>query len=285
MKWNVQRPDRATFDFKLGDDLVAFAAGHGLGVRGHTLVWNENNPDWLKTITTAGEAEYELRRHIERVVSHYASTITSWDVVNEPIAEAPRNAMDIRSGVWTSLLGERHIDIAFRAAHAAAPAQQRVLNEYGIEHASPRDRLKRAGFRRLVFDLKQRGVPITAVGIQAHLDGARDIDTEGVAAFCAEMTKAGLDVLITELDVNDVQLTADIEERDRIAAEKVRTFLAAVFAGARPKLICTWGLSDRYTWMPMWNKRKDGLKNRPLPLDADFQPKPMHDVLTAFLTR
>jgi endo-1,4-beta-xylanase len=187
--------------------------------------------------------------------------------------------------VWTSLLGERYIDIAFRAAHAVAPTQQRVLNEYGIEHATPRDRLKRAGFRRLVFDLKQRGVPITAVGIQAHLDGANEIDTDGIAAFCADMTRAGLDVLVTELDVNDVQLPADTGERDRIAAEKVKTFLSAVFAGTRPRLICTWGLSDRYTWMPMWNKRKDGLKNRPLPLDADFNPKPMHAVLASFLAR
>jgi endo-1,4-beta-xylanase len=279
MKWDIIRAKREAFDFKHGDDLTAFAEQHGMQVRGHTLVWCEANPPWLKTLASATEAERELRRHIERVVTHYKSSIRSWDVVNEPIAETPRNSMDLRPGVWPALLGERYIDIAFRAANDAAPDQQRVLNEYGIEHATPRDRLKRAGFKRLVYDLKSRGVPITAVGLQAHLDGAEEIDKDGVAAFCRDMTRAGIDVLVTELDVNDFRLPADITRRDEIAAAKVRDFLDAVFAGCRPKLVCTWGLTDRYTWMPMWFKRKDGLANRPLPLDAELKPKPMMQVI------
>jgi endo-1,4-beta-xylanase len=279
MKWDVIRAERTSFDFKHGDDLVAFAAQHGLQVRGHTLVWCEANPPWLKTLTTAGDAERELRRHIERVVSHYKQSIRSWDVVNEPIAEKPRNSMDLRPGVWPSLLGERYIDIAFKTAAEVAPDQQRVLNEYGIEHATPQDRLKRAGFNRLILDLKSRGVPITAVGLQAHLDGAQEIDKDGVAQFCRDMTRAGLDVLITELDVNDFTLPADAAARDAIVAQKTKDFLDAVFAGCRPKLICTWGLTDRYTWMPMWFKRTDGLQNRPLPLDGNLQPKPMMQVI------
>lgn len=285
MKWEIIRTTREAFDFTHGDDLVSFAQQHGLQVRGHTLVWCEANPTWVKTLATAIDAERELRRHIERVVTHYKEPIRSWDVVNEPIAENPRNSMDLRPGVWLSLLGERYIDMALHAARDAAPDQQRVLNEYGIEHATPRDRLKRAGFKRLVLDLKARGAPITAVGLQAHLDGGQPIDTDGVSQFCQDMTRAGLDVLITELDVNDFQLPADVTARDALVAQKVKAFLDAVFAGCTPKLICTWGLTDRYTWMPMWFKRKDGQLNRPLPLDADLKPKPMMQIIAQTLRR
>jgi endo-1,4-beta-xylanase len=285
MKWAEIRAKREAFDFKAGDELMSFANNHGMEVRGHTLLWNEANPDWLKSMSSAGEAERELRRHIERVVQHYATSIKSWDVVNEPIAEKPRNSMDLRGGVWTSLLGERHIDLAFKVAHDVAPTQQRVLNEYGIEHATAQDRLKRAAFKRLIFDLKSRGVPITAVGLQGHLDGSKEIDTDGISAFCNDMARAGLDVLVTELDVNDIALPADPAKRDAIAAEKARTFLTAVFAGCRPTLVCTWGLTDRYTWMPTWFKRPDGSPNRPLPLDKDLNPKPMMAVLSSFVAR
>jgi endo-1,4-beta-xylanase len=285
MKWAEIRAKRETFDFRTGDELITFATSHGMDVRGHTLLWNEANPAWLKTMSSAGEAERELRRHIERVVQHYASSIRSWDVVNEPIAEKPRNSMDLRGGIWTSLLGERHIDLAFKVAHEVAPSQQRVLNEYGIEHATAQDRMKRAAFKRLIFDLKARGVPITAVGLQAHLDGSKDIDTEGISAFCSDMARAGLDVLVTELDVNDIALPSEPSKRDAMVAEKTRAFLDAVFAGCRPTLVCTWGLTDRYTWMPTWFKRPDGQPNRPLPLDKDLNPKPMLAVLSSFVAR
>jgi len=58
--------------------------------------------------------------------------------------------------------------------------------------------------------------------------------------------------------------------------------LNAVFAAARPAVIATWGITDRYTWMPMWFKRRDGLPNRPLPFDRDYQPKPLWTVIDYF---
>jgi endo-1,4-beta-xylanase len=50
----------------------------------------------------------------------------------------------------------------------------------------------------------------------------------------------------------------------------------------RPKAILTWGLSDRYTWVPIYFKRRDGMPNRPLPLDAELKRKPLFDVIDDF---
>jgi endo-1,4-beta-xylanase len=251
-------------------------------VRGHTLVWCEGNPVWVQGIASATEAERELRRHIGRTIEHYRASIDDWDVVNEPIAEKPRLVTDLREGVWLSRLGARYIDLSFNIAAETAPRQKRVLNEYAIEAATPRDKLKREAFRRLILDLRSRGVPITGVGLQGHLEGSTEIDSEGVSAFCAEMSRAGLDVLVTELDVNDFNLPGDIAARDALVAKRTEQFLTAVFAGCRPKLICTWGITDKHTWMPTWFKRRDGLANRPLPLDASFGEKPMLRVLQRF---
>lgn len=283
MKWDAIRPTRETFNFNDADACMAFARTHGLQMRGHTLVWCEGNPAWLKTLGSGREAERELRRHIERTVTHFGTTIRDWDVVNEPIAERPKSAADLRGGVWPALLGPRYIDMAFHMAADIAPAQRRVLNEYDIEGATPRDRLKREALRRLILDLKSRGVPITGVGLQAHLNGRIEIDKEGVSAFCAEMTRAGLDILITELDVNDYDLPGDHTQRDAIVANRTEDFLSAIFAACRPKLVCTWGITDRQTWMPIWFKRSDGLPNRPLPLDAEFAEKPMLRVIRRFV--
>jgi endo-1,4-beta-xylanase len=77
-------------------------------------------------------------------------------------------------------------------------------------------------------------------------------------------------------------LPPEVSSRDAMVAARAHDFLAAVFAGARPEVIATWGITDRYTWMPMWFKRSDGLPNRPLPFDRDYQRKPLWTVVDYF---
>lgn len=282
MKWDALRPSREAFEFAHADATARFARSAGLALRGHTLVWCVPAPQWLQSISSSGEAEREMRRHIERVVPRYANQIRSWDVVNEPIAEQPADARDLRQGVWQKWLGERYIDVAFRAAKEAEPGMQRVLNEYGIEAARPQDRKKREAFLRLIRDLLNRGAPVTAIGIQGHLQGDIEIDADGLSRFCEEIRRMGLDLLITELDVIDYALPGPVEERDASVAAKAERFLSAVFAGHRPSLICTWGLTDRYTWVPTYYKRTDGRPNRPLPFDSELKPKPLWSVIQRF---
>ena len=47
MKWQVVEPTQGTFDWSGADRLVAFAEQHGQLVRGHTLLWHNQLPDWL----------------------------------------------------------------------------------------------------------------------------------------------------------------------------------------------------------------------------------------------
>ena len=141
---------------------------------------------------------------------------------------------------------------------------------------------RRRALVELLRSLRDRGVPIHAVGLQAHLFADRVIDRSALQAFVAEIVALKLDVLITELDVNDFTLPAKISERDARVAELAAQFMSAVCEVTRPTAILTWGISDRYSWMPTYFKRTDGLPNRPLPLDADFQRKPLFDVVQQY---
>ena len=62
-------------------------------------------------------------------------------------------------------------------------------------------------------------------------------------------------------------------------------FLAAVLPEPRLKLITTWGLSDRTTWLNAFMPRTDGLPQRPLPFDADNRPKPATATIQAALEK
>jgi endo-1,4-beta-xylanase len=285
LKWNALRPARGRFTFEYPDRLIKFAQNNGLNPRGHTLVWYAAMPDWTNEISSALEAERELVQHIERVVAHYKGVIRSWDVVNEPLAESPRHARELRPCIWHQYLGPRYIEIALRTAASVDPTAQLVINEFNVETAEPAAKAKRAALLTLVRDLLGRGAPIKAVGLQGHLKGEQEIDQAAVSELVASVRAANVEVLVTELDVIDKMLPADIAQRDSAVADRASEFLSAIFAAATPTAVLTWGVSDSFTWVPMYYKRADGLPNRPLPLDAEYKPKPLLQVIQRFCSR
>lgn len=284
MKWADLRPTRDVFHFENADYVADFARRNGLALRGHTLAWYGAMPEWTNALT-ARDAERELVTHIETVMSRYRDVVSSWDVVNEPVPERPASVADLRPSVWTRCLGESYIATAFRAAAAVDPKATLVLNDYDVEFVGGRFAARRDALRHIVRKLLDQGVPLHALGLQGHLFADRAIDRDGLQAFLSEIKSWGLEVLVTELDVVDKTLPSAEADRDRLVALKAGDFLDAVFSVIRPQAVITWGLSDRYTWVPIWFTRNDGRSNRPLPLDADMKPKPMMAVIERYLRR
>src|SRR5262249_11774357 len=84
MKWDRIHPSRKGFDYKAANQVVDFALAHQMKVRGHTLVWWDSNPCWLKQGDyTPPELSQILHEHIETVMKKYAGKVFAWDVVNE----------------------------------------------------------------------------------------------------------------------------------------------------------------------------------------------------------
>jgi endo-1,4-beta-xylanase len=279
LKWEQLRHDRAGFDFKDADEQIAFATANGKTVRGHTLVWYNALPPWVETIETKEEAERELISHIETVVDRYKDTIPSWDVTNEVIAHDPLETGIWRESVWLKHLGPEHVALAFRTAGRVAPATQLVFNDYDLENEGPRFDARRQAILDLVRRFRDTNVPIHAIGFQAHLYAERPIDKDGVARFVRDLKALDVGILVTELDVIDWRLPADMAQRDEAAAMHVTSFLEALGAEGNLKEVISWGITDRYSWISEAFKRDDGLPPRPLPLDENYQPKPMMNAI------
>jgi GH35 family endo-1,4-beta-xylanase len=99
LKWEVVHPERQSFNFSQADQIVDFATRHGMKVRGHTLVWHHQNPQWLtEGKFTSGELAEILEQHIKTVVGHYRGRIFAWDVVNEAFDELRPGTL--RSTIW-----------------------------------------------------------------------------------------------------------------------------------------------------------------------------------------
>ncbi len=284
-------PQRDRFDFTETDYFYQVARENNLIYHGGGLVWHDLLPDWLiakfqDTQTTAKDIETILTQYISTVVGRYAGKLKSWVIVNEAIGVSDGRADGLRdtlvsgnlSGVkyptWLHFLGPAYIDLAFRIAAQADPNLTLVYNEYGLDFDTPAQEAKRTATLKLLERLVAQGTPVGALGMQSHLLGDETrLNPTKLRNFLKNVADLGLKIIISELDVADRDLAADVEQRDRQVARMYGEFLSVVLDEPAVSTVITWGLSDRYTWLSWYYPRLDGLPVRPLPLDSQLKRK------------
>ncbi len=273
LKWGALRPSPDRFDFSQADWLAEFARQHRMQFRGHTLVWHEALPTWFEATINASNAEQFLTNHIHTVVKHYAGKVQSWDVVNEAI-DVTSGSNNLRKTPWLRFLGPSYIDLAFRTAAEADPNALLVYNDYGVEYDTDEDEQKRTAILKLLENLKSRGVPVGALGVQAHLEGSETRFNPGkLKNFLSTVASFGLKILVTELDVSDRGLPLNLDQRDRAVAAAYEDFLSVALQEPAVIAVLTWGLSDRYTWLSEYAQRDDRASVRTLPFDRNLDRK------------
>jgi endo-1,4-beta-xylanase len=288
MKWQALEPAAGKPNFGPADEVIAWANGKGIAVRGHNLFWQAEKwvPAWVAKQNfgpqPAKAVEQLMRTHVSTVCGHFGKTIKSWDVVNEAVDPADGK---LRQNALTRPLGAiEQIDLAFRLAHEYAPQAQLVYNDYMRGDAG--SARHRAGVLAMLADLKKRGTPINALGLQSHI-GSWDETDKGRSdlvewrKFLDEVSGMGYDLLITELDVNDRRLPADIAKRDAGVAAATRDYLDVTLSYPRLRDILVWGMSDNISWLQTWDEapRTDKQPMRPTPFDAQLKAKPMRQAI------
>jgi endo-1,4-beta-xylanase len=268
----VREPN--VYNFGPAQVIVDFAKANNMLVRGHTLVWHNQNPAWVKPENyTRNQALDLLQRHIFTTAGHFRGDIYAWDVVNEALDDHG----NLRETFWFKTIGPEYLDFAFRWCHEADPQARLFYNEYAADGLSA----KSNGMLALLQDLKTRGTPIDGVGLQMHFaqydtpSFARPPAADELAQNLKRLADLDLDIHITELDVQIQQVPGAKEELLEKQAAIYGELMKAALDQPRVKAIVTWGFSDRYSWIPNFTRQPDA----PLPFDEYYQPKPAYDAI------
>lgn len=288
LKMATIEPQFDAFQFEPGDALVEFAHASGKLARGHTIVWNDYAPDWTKSLSNA-ELAKALDAYIDAVAAHFAGRLQSWDIVNEPFWLGGDRPGSFRPGPWLAAFGEDYIERAFRRVAALDPTTKLVLNEAWTEWNDPIGIAVRRALLALIERLQDKGVKLDAIGLQGHILPHKPWDAEAFGAFLNKIAARGLDIYITELDIDNSGFVGDIAARDREAAQRTFAFLSTALACPAVNTVICWGLADNYSWYndPWFQKQRRAAREaRPLPFDAALQPKPMFEAIArAFADR
>jgi endo-1,4-beta-xylanase len=287
MKWqDMNRGVRGDDDYSPADTVAAFALENDLALRGHNLLWYYRTPNWFFDLESRQEIERAIVERIRGLAGRYRGMVHSWDVVNEPIEPKDGRPDGLRTGVFLEMFGPDYLALAYRTARETDPAARLVVNEYDLELDTPEQEARRTALINLLERMRASGTPVDAVGVQAHLScaGGPPFSAARLRRFLAELADLGLTIQITELDVTDENAPAEEAVRDRLVADTYSRFLETALDEPAVKMVVTWGLSDRHSWIvrketheSKW--RGDGMPSRPLPFDADLRPKPAFDAI------
>lgn len=285
MKMGPIHPKENEYNWSHSDSIVAFAERNTMKLRGHTLCWHNQTPDWMFEDEAGNTVSKEvllqrLKDHITTVVSRYKGKIYAWDVVNEAISD--KRDEYLRDSPWTTIIGEEFLAKAFEYAHAADPDALLFYNDYN--EINP---IKREKIIRLVTDLKAAGVPIHGIGLQGHW-AVNEPSFAQLDSTLTDFAKTGLQLQITELDIS--VYPKEHQARDRKAEDYDTTFTATkeqeqidvykrcfeLFRKHKASIssVTFWNISDRSSWLDDFPVRDR--KDYPLLFDKDLKPKKVY---------
>jgi endo-1,4-beta-xylanase len=283
-------PKAAEEKFTIARRIVDFAVERDMTIQGHHLVWGLNLPDWLKQKKlTRPEIEDYVRQRIDELMRTFPE-IGVWSVVNEPLNEPDRNFW-IRQWEADGGTREEFIAFAFREARSAAdtyrPGQETVLllNDYQNENRYSEVRETRARgeeFLALAIDLRSRGVPVDAVGLQFHRPLSSGIDEEGVLKTLRDYKDAGFRVFITEFDTPRRDFKGSLAAADVRQVEVVGAYMRAIVASAAVENITFFGITDEH---PGYQRPERGEEPEPKNLLRNGKPKPVVEAINEELGR
>ena len=282
MKMAPIHPEENQYYWKDADSIVAFAQRHHLKVRGHCLCWHNQTPSWLFKDANGNTVSKEvllqrLKEHITTVVKRYKGIVYAWDVVNEVISDKPGEYF--RPSEFYKICGEEFVSRAFEYAHEADPDAILFYNDYN--EISP---VKREKIFRLISGLKAAGVPINALGMQAHW-AVNEPSPQQLDSTIGRFAELGLQLQVTELDISvypkehnarerrpeDADTSFSVARQNKQAA--IYKYCFEIFRKYKKVIsgVTFWNISDRHSWLDDFPVR--GRKDYPLLFDKNLQPK------------
>lgn len=252
----------------------------GLPLRGHTLVWHSQTPEWFfskkyepsKGYVDKATMRKRMESYIKQVLTYckenYPGVVYAWDVVNESVGDDGNYRTE---SMWYETYGDfTYIKDAFTFARKYAEEGTKLfLNDYNEYMAQKRDLLYAK-----VVELHDAGL-LDGVGMQSHWD----MEFPSVDLFETALEKYasidGIEIQLTEIDMHN---NDDSEEGLKKQADRYKEFFDVITkmdreGAANITSVTFWGLKDGESWL----SGMKGETSYPLLFTDDMEKKPCYD--------
>lgn len=270
---------------------LEFAKENGMGMRGHTLVWHTQVPEWFfKTDykdsgnfvdkeTMLSRMESYIKQVLEFTKENYPGVIYAWDVVNEAVETASgqydnstgwytRTHAGSEENLWYKTIGSDYVEKAFEYARKYADLNVKLFyNAYNTFELA-----KNNAICNLVKMLMEKDL-IDGIGMQSHYGlnypGSLSYGSNSLKTALANFGELGLEIHMTETSI-----TINRESEFEAQANRYKEFFEVLLemhqingGPANITNVTFFGIMDRYL---LYANNED----YKWLFDAKLQPKP-----------
>ncbi|MBP5659802.1 MAG: endo-1,4-beta-xylanase [Lachnospiraceae bacterium] len=276
-------------DFTSIDDTLKWCSDNGVKMRGHTLVWHVQAPEWffregykddgayVDKETMLNRMESYIKQVLEHVQTEYPGVIYCWDVVNEAVDPDKgdkesfflcRTENNGEENPWYVTIGPDYVEAAFTFARKYAdPDVKLFYNDFNTYEMT-----KRNAIYKLCEDLKSKGL-LDGIGMQGYW-GVSYPDMNTIMTTIKQYAKLDVEIQITELSVGVDEETAEEFEKQAKRYRSIFTNLKLLDTQGGGNCNITnvtfFGLKDHYV---------EGDKTNARLFDKDLNPKPAFDAV------
>jgi len=238
-KWTANEATQGTVTYTNADNIYTWCNNNGITMRGHCIFWEQSSslPSWVTSLAYASwpqtSALYTAcQSRINSVVPHFQGKFVHWDVDNEQLSssffdELEVVSTDVNSRVWM-----------YQRAHELDPNCILFTNEYSGNSFGGFDG---SSYVSLVNNLRTKGAPIHAIGIQGHISSPfGDTQAQNYWNVLKTLGTLELPIWATEFDsdtTSDSQRATDLENFFRIC-----------YSDPNVNGIMLWGFMVGTTW-------------------------------------
>ncbi|KAL6623003.1 hypothetical protein ACP70R_032882 [Stipagrostis hirtigluma subsp. patula] len=192
MKWYSTERVPGREDYGVADAMLALARRHGIAVRGHNVLWDDERTQmaWVRRLN-ATELRAAAERRLRSVVARYAGKVIAWDVVNE----------NLHWSFLESRLGPDASPRLYREVAALDAAATLFMNEYNtLEQPMDMSVLptKYAARMEQIRSFPGNGGLKLAVGLESHFTAP---NIPYMRASMDTLAALGIPLWLTEVDV------------------------------------------------------------------------------------
>jgi GH35 family endo-1,4-beta-xylanase len=274
--WGRYEPEEGHPNYEMLKDAADRLVANNVTLKGHPLCWHTVCADWLLKYSDEVIMDKQLAR-INRDVTAFKGTIDIWDVINEvvimPVFDKYDNAVTRICNKYGRVTLVKEV---FAAARAANPDGTFLINDF---NTSPQ-------YEKLLEELLDAGVEISAIGIQSHQhqgywgeaklrDVLKRFSRFGLPIHFTENTLISGEIMPAYIeDLNDWQVDEwpTTEEGELRQEKEWEEMYRILFADPNIKAITGWDFADG-----AWLNAPSGL------ITKDNRCKPVYNKLLSLV--